>query len=364
MRRIDSSRPSGAHLPGAVPSSSDRPSHFGVPVRLLTRLAAFVAASALVAGCGAAVPPSAAATVDGTEVPRPLLESVVSASLDGIIPAAEEAQGELGDEERTQLVEEQQRQMLTLLVQDAVIASVVADAGVEVDETDSADVRAQIVEAVEGEERLEELLVQDGLSMTVFDEVLVPQQARVIALREELAAGEDLETRTVRHVLVESEEEANEVVAALEADADFAELAAERSTDPGSAQQGGMLPPAPRDSYVPAFEEAVWEAEIGELVGPVETEFGFHVLEVVEEDVTPAEELDAAQTDQLVSAQVNELLERAYTEADIQIDPAFGEWDPETRSVVSTEGVGETPPPTEGLDSGDGDVEIDEPEEQ
>lgn len=318
-------------------------------MRLSTRLFAFGAVLALLAGCGTTVSPSSAATVNGIDISRDLLETVVTDSLDALFASASEAGTEFTDEQRAQAREEQQRQLLTLLVQDAVITSVTADAGAEVDEADRAEVRADIVEAVEGEERLQELLNQDGLSLSLFDEVLVPQQARVGALREQLAEGETLDTRTVRHILVESQEEADEVVAELEAGADFGELAAERSTDVGSGQQGGELGPAPRGSYVPPFEEAAWEAELDQVVGPVESEFGFHVLEVIAEDSTPGDELPPEQLDQLVSQELDQLITTAYDEADIRIDPAFGTWDEATRSVVPTENVGEPSAPDPGL---------------
>jgi len=329
-------------------------------VRLPTRLFAFGAALALLAGCGISVPPDAAATVDDLEISRELLETVVADSLDALFATAEEADTEFTDEQRRQAEEEQQRQLLTLLIQDALITSVAADMGVEVSEVDREAVRTDIVEAVDGEEQLEQLLVQDGLSLSLFDEVLVPQQARVLALREELAAGETLETRTVRHILVETEEEAQEVLDELEAGADFGELAMERSIDTGSGAQGGDLGPAPRGAYVPPFEEAAWEAELGEVVGPVESDFGFHVLEVTDEDSVPADELPPEQLDQLVSEELDQLIVAAYDEADIEVDPAIGTWDEERRAVMPTEPVGEPATPEPDLGDLEGLEDLDE----
>jgi peptidyl-prolyl cis-trans isomerase D len=58
----------------------------------------------------------------------------------------------------------------------------------------------------------------------------------------------------------------------------FAELARANSEDPGSAAQGGDLGAFARGSMVKAFEDAVFAAKAGEIVGPVETEFGYHVI--------------------------------------------------------------------------------------
>jgi peptidyl-prolyl cis-trans isomerase D len=64
------------------------------------------------------------------------------------------------------------------------------------------------------------------------------------------------------------------------APARFAELAKANSEDPGSAAQGGDLGKFARGSMVKAFEDAVFAAKSGDIVGPVETEFGYHVIRV------------------------------------------------------------------------------------
>jgi len=58
----------------------------------------------------------------------------------------------------------------------------------------------------------------------------------------------------------------------------FVDLATEFSTDPGSAEQDGDLGSFARGQMVPAFEEAVFAASIGEIVGPIETQFGYHLI--------------------------------------------------------------------------------------
>jgi peptidyl-prolyl cis-trans isomerase D len=60
----------------------------------------------------------------------------------------------------------------------------------------------------------------------------------------------------------------------------FAELAKANSQDPGSAPQGGDLGPFARGSMVKPFEDAVFAASAGDIVGPVQTDFGFHVIKV------------------------------------------------------------------------------------
>lgn len=94
-----------------------------------------------------------------------------------------------------------------------------------------------------------------------------------------------------RHVLLRTggERTAEEAQAEMEAirrriegGEDFADIAREVSEDPGSGAQGGDLGFFGRGRMTPEFEEAAFAAETGELVGPIETPFGIHLIEVTE----------------------------------------------------------------------------------
>ncbi len=102
------------------------------------------------------------------------------------------------------------------------------------------------------------------------------------ALRDEVTPEitSDALHASVRHILVSTQEEAEDLLAALAANESFAALAQAASTDTGSGAQGGELGWAPITDYVLPFAEAVAAAEIGEVVGPVESEFGFHIIQV------------------------------------------------------------------------------------
>ena len=114
------------------------------------------------------------------------------------------------------------------------------------------------------------------------------------------------ETRCTRHILFnkDQKEKAEEVKKQLENGGDFAALAKKYSQDPGSAEQGGDLGCIGRGETVPNFEEAVFNAEQGEIVGPVETEFGYHIIEVTEiqeEETQPLSEVEDQIRDQLTT---------------------------------------------------------------
>jgi peptidyl-prolyl cis-trans isomerase C len=110
-----------------------------------------------------------------------------------------------------------------------------------------------------------------------------------------------------RHILVAERAQAEELSAAARGGADFAALAAEFSTDRGSAASGGVLGCFPRGVMVAEFEAAVFGAEVGVVTAPVESAFGFHVILVDErrpERVRPLEDVRAPLEQQLHSQRV------------------------------------------------------------
>lgn len=84
-----------------------------------------------------------------------------------------------------------------------------------------------------------------------------------------------------RHILLETEDQAKEVVAELKKGADFAELAKKKSKDPG-ASDGGDLGFFTKDRMVPEFAEAAFSQKVGQVSQPVRTQFGWHVIKVTE----------------------------------------------------------------------------------
>lgn len=112
----------------------------------------------------------------------------------------------------------------------------------------------------------------------------------------------DIETTlyaNARHILVDTEEEAIEILTALQSGESFASLAQARSLDTGSGQRGGELGWQPLDLYVAPFADAIRASEAGVLLDPVETEFGWHIIQVIateERDVTDQVEAQVQQS--------------------------------------------------------------------
>jgi parvulin-like peptidyl-prolyl isomerase len=147
------------------------------------------------------------------------------------------------------------------------------------------------------------------------------QIMRMLLLRDKLRqvladeVPESAEQARARHILVETEEEANEVIERLDAGEEFSDLAAELSLDPGSAADGGDLGFVPRGRFVESFDEAVFTLPVGEIGEPVQSQFGWHIIEVLEREVR---ELSAANYQQAQQLALSEWLGDARIEATIE----------------------------------------------
>jgi len=90
--------------------------------------------------------------------------------------------------------------------------------------------------------------------------------------------GDELEVHA-RHILVEKEDEAKAIAADLKKGIDFAELAKQKSKDPGAAD-GGDLGYFTKEQMVPEFAEAAFKLDKGQISDPVKTQFGWHIIKV------------------------------------------------------------------------------------
>ncbi len=120
----------------------------------------------------------------------------------------------------------------------------------------------------------------------------------------EFANAAPTEEYHASHILVETEDEAKAILAQLEAGADFAEIAREKSigpTGPGGGDLGWFEPA----SVVEGFRNAVTAMEVGGLSGPVQTEFGWHIIQLHEVRQKGAPALDEVRGD--IEAQLQDL---------------------------------------------------------
>lgn len=127
---------------------------------------------------------------------------------------------------------------------------------------------------------LEQMDAQNQVSNAAAEKMA---QSTYRAHPERFKAGERVQ---VRHILIAgsddaAKQKAQDILQALQQGADFAELAKERSQDPGSATRGGVLRWFEHGAMVPEFEEAAFALQkTGDLSVVVQTKFGFHVLQL------------------------------------------------------------------------------------
>jgi len=86
-------------------------------------------------------------------------------------------------------------------------------------------------------------------------------------------------TAAARHILVETEQACQDLKDQIEAGADFAAVAKEHSQCPSGAE-GGDLGQFSQGQMVPEFDQIVFNEAIGQVHGPVQTDFGFHLIEI------------------------------------------------------------------------------------
>ena len=88
------------------------------------------------------------------------------------------------------------------------------------------------------------------------------------------------ETVRAKHILVDDEEKCKAILASIESGEKTFENAAKESSSCPSGQKGGDLGEFGKGQMVPEFEQAAFTAEIGQVVGPVNTQFGYHLIKV------------------------------------------------------------------------------------
>ncbi|MED2940170.1 peptidylprolyl isomerase [Cytobacillus horneckiae] len=128
-----------------------------------------------------------------------------------------------------------------------------------------------------------------------------------------------------RHILVEDEETAKEVEKKLNDGGDFAELATEYSTDPGSAANGGDLGWFGKGQMVPEFEEAAYALKVDEISKPVKSSHGFHIIQMTEKEEKKSfeemkEEMEyEIKVSKLDGVKIQEAMTRELKDADVQV---------------------------------------------
>ncbi len=333
----------------------------------MRRLLPVLVSALVLSACGGAVSAGGvdiAASVNGRTISTAALSTLVNSQMAD--SQSQLAPGRVGPEQYGQ-VDQLQRQTLSQLIQDQIVAQGADDLGIEVtpEEVDERfEETAQSFGGIEGlrEEierrgRTEEDVREQLASVVRRDELQAHFQEETAVSRDELRQtyeqrlDSQYRVTATAHILVDSEDQARDLLAQLEQGADFAQLAEQHSIDQASGAAGGDLGENPRGAFVEAFDEAVWSAEPGETVGPVETRFGFHIIRVSDRRTIPFSEVDDRLRQELQGRRSQEAFDEWFQEqlrnADVEVASRFGEWNPETGRVEPSGSLPPVRPPAQ-----------------
>jgi foldase protein PrsA len=129
-----------------------------------------------------------------------------------------------------------------------------------------------------------------------------------------------------RHILVADQNTANQVLAKLKAGGSWDALAKQYSTDPSSKDKGGDLGYFGRGQMVPQFQDAAFGAKINQIVGPVKSPFGYHVIQVLDKKpaqkgsfATAHDQIKTQLTQQQLQQQQPLFIQQLRAKANIQV---------------------------------------------
>jgi len=222
--------------------------------------------------------------------------------------AAEDLTTELGQ----MPVDQRKAFLLRLLIDIKVTAKAGRDAGLA-----DAPLFQQRVKFLE-ERALRRAYVGDAISKAVTEETLRAAYDKFVA---DFVPAQELHAS---HILVKTEEEAKAVKAELDGGADFATIAKEKSIDPGAAN-GGDLGFFSKGMMVGPFEDAAFALTVGQVSEPVQSQFGWHVIKLLEtrESTVPTFEEAAQQLQQqLLMTTFNQIINDLMEGVEVDIPDA------------------------------------------
>ncbi|WP_214739328.1 MULTISPECIES: peptidylprolyl isomerase [unclassified Exiguobacterium] len=194
--------------------------------------------------------------------------------------------GEIADKSYDRMVPQ-------LAFQETMNALLEKEYGDQVDQEKVDEEFSKTEEQFNSKEEFEQAIQQAGMSGTEEFKEALRGQMLVDAAKSELVdvTDEDIEAQFAKenveveasHILVETEEEAQDIIKQLNDGADFAKLAKEKSTDTGSGEKGGELGFFSAGAMVPEFEDYAFQEDVvGKISEPVQSQFGYHVIKVTD----------------------------------------------------------------------------------
>jgi len=142
----------------------------------------------------------------------------------------------------------------------------------------------------------EQILVQVLIEREILDKIKVNDEEVLEYYEQNKDSFTEKEQVYLYNILLETEEEAQDVMEQLKAGGDFSEIAKEKSTGP-SAAQGGDLGYLSKGTIIPEIEEVVFALELEELSEVIKTDFGFHILKITDKKLETVKTLEEVEED-------------------------------------------------------------------
>jgi parvulin-like peptidyl-prolyl isomerase len=265
----------------------------------------------------------------------------VAATVNGVEIRVDEVEALLDPADGTTIPKPEFAQVLGFLVQQQILSdSAESEFGIVIEDSEIDAEATTMVEAALGEDQTrEEFLQAQGLTegllrrlahrQLLFTEISEVIEADVAEPTEEEIDGLITDAEGLycaSHILVATEQEATDVALRLEAGEDFATLAGELSTDTGSGAQGGDLGCQTAETYVEEFATALSAAEVNVPTAPVESQFGWHIILLREDELPSADQARETLTAAALNEAANTWLADQFENADVTVDSEFGTW--------------------------------------
>jgi parvulin-like peptidyl-prolyl isomerase len=248
------------------------------------------------------------------------------------------------------------RQFLTFLIQQELLAEYarthrIAVESAEIDQRLQAEFigvegqaafRARLRKAGASVADVRHLIGQQILRQRVQEAVASEQLSEARLRQEYVARLPEITTVGVSHILVNDREQARSLTVRATPQ-NFAALARRFSKDPSSAPQGGDLGTQSAANLVDAVARVAVTGEVDAIVGPVESEFGFHVVWIRSRQAPAFETIRPRLMQELQGPVFGEWLLSQVRQAEIRVNPSYGIFDPESGEVVSSRAGGPGP---------------------
>jgi foldase protein PrsA len=259
------------------------------------------------------------ATVNGEEITWDDFEPKLVQTLYGV---TQQYGVDWNQAENIALIATAEDQILQTVVQLTLLRQLAAKDGIEVSEADlQARLEKEKTTIMDSGQysSWDQFKEQNGITDEYFAR-LVEDAELATRLSEAHAPAREVEQVHARHILVADEETAKQVLERLNAGEDWAALAKELSQDTSNKDNAGDLGWFPRGAMVSSFEEAAFSLEPGKTSDPVQTDYGYHIIQVLEKGMR---EMDDATYDSAVQTAFSQWLQEQIAAAETNILHTF-----------------------------------------